>query len=230
VTYRCVPEGGRSRPRPASRTLDALDAVAGLGAGGPHAAVDVYGRPAGRPPWLAAGSEYLALLERTGRGTGVIYLIHFDQPIGDLHNPRGSPATTPAGRLTCPRGWSTTRPAAAPGCCSSSASRGSAGSSPASGPAPGPGSAASSSVAPPAAARSAAWPPSAFNPHDQSTRSPWSSASASPASPPSSRRSSCRRQWPHDPPTHTRQPVRRDAHPPEPTVPGVPGRSPDDDD
>jgi hypothetical protein len=89
ASYRCLPDGGRSRPRPASRALDALDAVAGLAASGPHAAVDVYGRPAGRPPWLAAGSEYLALLERQGRGTGVIYLIHFDRPIGDPHNPRG---------------------------------------------------------------------------------------------------------------------------------------------
>jgi hypothetical protein len=89
ATYRCLPEGGRSHPRPASLTLDALDAVAGLPASGPLAAVDVYGRPAGRPPWLAAGSEYLALLERQGRGVGIIYLVHFDRPIGDLRNPRG---------------------------------------------------------------------------------------------------------------------------------------------
>jgi len=84
VTYRCVPEGGRSRPRPDRLTLDA---VAGLDACGPQAAVDAYGHPADRPPWLAG--EYLALLERHGRGVGVIYLIHFDQPIGDLTNPRG---------------------------------------------------------------------------------------------------------------------------------------------
>jgi hypothetical protein len=89
VTYRCVPDGGRSRPRPASLIIDTLDAVAPLAASGPHAAVDVYGRPAGRPPWLATGTQYLALLERTGRGVGVIYLIHFDEPIGDLTNPRG---------------------------------------------------------------------------------------------------------------------------------------------
>jgi hypothetical protein len=89
VTYRCVPDGGRSRPRPASLTLDTLDAVAVLEPRGPLAAVDVYGRPADRPPWLAAGSQYLALLERAGRGVGVIYLIHFDRPIGDLTNPRG---------------------------------------------------------------------------------------------------------------------------------------------
>jgi hypothetical protein len=84
VTYRCVPDGGRSRPRPDRFTLDA---AAALDACGPLAAVDAYGHPAGRPPWLAG--EYLALLERQGRGVGVIYLLHFDQPIGDLANPRG---------------------------------------------------------------------------------------------------------------------------------------------
>jgi hypothetical protein len=84
TSYRCLPDGGRSRPRPASFTLDA---AAALPAGGPLAAVDAYGRPAGRPRWLAG--EFLALLEHQGRGVGVIYLIHFDQPIGDLRNPRG---------------------------------------------------------------------------------------------------------------------------------------------
>ena len=89
MTYRCVPDGGRSRPRPASLTLDTLDAVAALEPRGPVAAVDAYGRPAGRPPWLATGTQYLALLERQGRGVGVIYLLHFDRPIGDLANSRG---------------------------------------------------------------------------------------------------------------------------------------------
>jgi hypothetical protein len=84
TSYRCLPEGGRSRPRPDSFTLDA---VAHLTASGLHAAVDAYGRPSGRPRWLAG--EYLALLERHGRGVGIIYLVHFDQPIGDLKNPRG---------------------------------------------------------------------------------------------------------------------------------------------
>jgi hypothetical protein len=84
VTTRCVPEGGRSRPHPDCLTIEA---VAQLAASGPLAAVDGYGRPAGRPRWLAG--EYLALLERQGRGTGVIYLLHFDRPIGDLANPRG---------------------------------------------------------------------------------------------------------------------------------------------
>jgi hypothetical protein len=88
VTYRCLPDGGRSRPRPSTLTSGFLDAV-DLAARGPLAAVDAYGRPVSRPTWLAAGSQYLALLERQGRGIGVIYLIHFDRSIGDLTNPRG---------------------------------------------------------------------------------------------------------------------------------------------
>jgi hypothetical protein len=86
VTYRCLPEGGLSRPRPPTPAAESLIAPAPTG---PHPAVDRYGRPSGRPPWLAAGTQYLALLERQGRGVGVIYLIHFDRPIGDLTNPRG---------------------------------------------------------------------------------------------------------------------------------------------
>jgi hypothetical protein len=86
ASYRCLPDGGRCRPRPPAPPGGFLDTV-DLSARGPHAAVDGYGRPAGRPPWLAG--EYLALLERQGRGIGVIYLIHFDRPIGDLRNPRG---------------------------------------------------------------------------------------------------------------------------------------------
>ncbi len=91
VTYRCLPDGGRSRPRlpmdPRVPGGFAGEAVAALAASGPLAAVDAYGRPVDRPRWLAG--EYLALLERHGRSVGVIYLIHFDQPIGDLANPRG---------------------------------------------------------------------------------------------------------------------------------------------
>jgi hypothetical protein len=52
-----------------------------------QAAVDAYARTGYRPPWLSP--ELLALLERQGRLVGVIYLIHFDQPIGDVGNPRG---------------------------------------------------------------------------------------------------------------------------------------------
>jgi hypothetical protein len=91
ITYRCLPDGGRSRPRLPMDPLGpggfAGEVVAALAASGPLAPVDAYGRPADRPRWLAG--EYLALLERQGRGVGVIYLIHFDQPIGDLANPRG---------------------------------------------------------------------------------------------------------------------------------------------
>jgi hypothetical protein len=81
VTYRCVPEGGRSRPH-RDRTLDTVVRAFR----GPLAAVDGTGAPPGRPRWLAG--EYLALLERQGRGTGVVYLLHFDRPVGDPTNPR----------------------------------------------------------------------------------------------------------------------------------------------
>jgi hypothetical protein len=87
ATYRCLPEGGHYRPRPAVPLRSVPDGPGGPAPAGPRAAVDAYGRPTGRPPWLAG--EYLALLERQGRGVGVIYLLHFDRPIGDLHNPRG---------------------------------------------------------------------------------------------------------------------------------------------
>jgi hypothetical protein len=86
VTSRCLPEGGLSRPRPPTPAAGSCIAPAPTG---PHAAVDRYGHPSGRPPWLAAGSEYLAWLERAGRGVGVISLLHFDRPIGDPTNPRG---------------------------------------------------------------------------------------------------------------------------------------------
>jgi hypothetical protein len=86
VTSRCLPEGGICRPRPPTPAAESCIAPAPTG---PHAAVDRYGHPSGRPSWLAAGSEYLAWLERAGRGVGVIYLLHFDRPIGDPTNPRG---------------------------------------------------------------------------------------------------------------------------------------------
>jgi hypothetical protein len=84
VTDRCLPEGGLCRPRPPTTAAERCIAPAPTG---PHAAVDRYGHPSGRPPWLAG--EYLACLERAGRGVGVIYLLHFDRPIGDPTNPRG---------------------------------------------------------------------------------------------------------------------------------------------
>jgi len=89
ASYRCLPEAGLSRPRFPSGGHVVGEVLVPAAGGGPHAAVDAHGHPAGRPRWLAPGTEYLALLERQGRGTGVIYLLHFDQPIGDLDNPRG---------------------------------------------------------------------------------------------------------------------------------------------
>jgi hypothetical protein len=101
ATYRCVPKGGRSRPRPPTPSGGFLADAISAKPTGPAPAVDVYGRPSHRPPWLAG--EYLALLEAQGRGVGVIYLLHFDRPIGDLANPRGF-----AGHYT---GWTHDLPA-----------------------------------------------------------------------------------------------------------------------
>src|SRR4029453_1469334 len=99
---RCVPRRGRSRPR-AARPIPLLAAPAGgfmavavdqLAAGAwsvrggfVQTAVDTYARTGHRPPWLSG--ELLALLERQGRLVGLVYLLHFDQPIGDTSNPRG---------------------------------------------------------------------------------------------------------------------------------------------
>jgi hypothetical protein len=101
ATHRCVPKGGRSRPRPPTPSGGFLADAISAKPTGPAPAVDVYGRPSHRPPWLAG--EYLALLEAQGRGVGVIYLLHFDRPIGDLANPRGF-----AGHYT---GWTHDLPA-----------------------------------------------------------------------------------------------------------------------
>jgi hypothetical protein len=89
---RCVPRRGRSRPRPA-RAADPFTLPAAAGLAGPRpggfvqAAVDTYARTSYRPPWLS--DALLEVLEARGRLVGVIYLLHFDQPIGDLTNPRG---------------------------------------------------------------------------------------------------------------------------------------------
>ena len=97
---RCVPRRGRSRPRPA-RPIPLLAAPAGgfaraavdllaateRAGGFVQAAVDAYARTGHRPPWLSP--ELLAVLEARGRLVGLVYLLHFDRPIGDLTNPRG---------------------------------------------------------------------------------------------------------------------------------------------
>jgi hypothetical protein len=63
--------------------------------------VDAYARTGCRPSWLS--DALLELLERQGRLVGVIYLLHFDRPIGDVSNPRGF-----AGHYT---GWTLDLPA-----------------------------------------------------------------------------------------------------------------------
>jgi hypothetical protein len=90
TTARCVPR--RRRPRPA-RAADPFtaDAAAGLVSPRPggfvQAAVDTYARSGYRPLWLS--DALLEVLEAQGRLVGVIYLLHFDRPIGDVTNPRG---------------------------------------------------------------------------------------------------------------------------------------------
>jgi hypothetical protein len=103
---RCVPRRGRSRPRPARAadpfTLDVAARLASPPPGGfVQAAVDAYARTGCRPPWLS--DELLELLERQGRLVGVVYLLHFDRPVGDVTNPRGS-----VGHYT---GWTLNLPA-----------------------------------------------------------------------------------------------------------------------
>jgi hypothetical protein len=49
--------------------------------------VDAYARTGHRPAWLS--DELLAVLEARGCLVGLVYLLHFDQPIGDTSNPRG---------------------------------------------------------------------------------------------------------------------------------------------
>ena len=98
---RCVPRRGRSRPRPA-RPIPLLAASAGgfvrgaidqlaaerVAQGGfVQAAVDAYARTGHGAPWLSP--ELLAVLEARGRLVGLVYLLHFDRPIGDTSNPRG---------------------------------------------------------------------------------------------------------------------------------------------
>jgi hypothetical protein len=86
AAYRCVPEGGRSRPRPP--TVDELLGGRGAQTTGPvQAGLDAWWQTGARPRWLSA--EFLRLLEQQGRVVGIVYLLHFDRPIGDLYNPRG---------------------------------------------------------------------------------------------------------------------------------------------
>jgi hypothetical protein len=87
TTYRCVPEGGRSRPRPATVNELLLDGRPARSGGFVQAGLDTWWQTGVRPRWLSA--EVLRRLEQQGRVVGLIYLLHFDRPIGDLRNPRG---------------------------------------------------------------------------------------------------------------------------------------------
>jgi hypothetical protein len=87
---RCVPR--RRRPRPVRAadpfTLGAAASLASPRPGGfVQAAVDAYARTGQRPAWLS--DALLEVLEARGRLVGLVYLLHFDRPIGDVANPRG---------------------------------------------------------------------------------------------------------------------------------------------
>jgi len=82
ASYRCVPRRGRSRPQPVPLLVSGPPP-----AGFVQAGLDAYRHTGTRPPWLS--EELLRILERRDRLIGVVYLLHFDQLIGDLANPRG---------------------------------------------------------------------------------------------------------------------------------------------
>jgi hypothetical protein len=84
ATYRCVPRRGRCRPRP-SLLPEPADRPRPVGF--VQAAVDAYLRTGIRPPWLS--DELLRILGQRGGLVGIIYLVHFDRPVGDVSNPRG---------------------------------------------------------------------------------------------------------------------------------------------
>jgi hypothetical protein len=76
---RCLPR------RPYRRRLTTSASSGGFSV---EAAVLAWTQTGARPPWLS--DELLGVLEqRTGRLVGVIYQTHFDQPVGDVSNPRG---------------------------------------------------------------------------------------------------------------------------------------------
>jgi hypothetical protein len=91
MAARCLPR--RRPPRPARAPLPlvigaARSTLAPPSSGGfVQAAVDAYARTGHRPPWLS--DELLVVLEARGRLVGLVYLLHFDRPIGDMSNPRG---------------------------------------------------------------------------------------------------------------------------------------------
>jgi hypothetical protein len=84
MAARCLPRRRRARPARAPVPLvlgAARSTLASPSSGGfVQAAVDAYARTGHRPAWLS--DELLAVLEARGRLVGLVYLLHFDRPIG----------------------------------------------------------------------------------------------------------------------------------------------------
>jgi hypothetical protein len=91
MAARCLPRRHLTRPARAPLPLvvgAARSTLTSPSSGGVvQAAVDAYARTGHRPAWLS--DELLAVLEARGRLVGLVYLLHFDRPIGDTSNPRG---------------------------------------------------------------------------------------------------------------------------------------------
>jgi hypothetical protein len=105
MAARCLPRRCRARPARAPPPLvvgAARGTLAPAASGGfVQAAVDAYARTGHRPAWLS--DELLAVLEVRGRLVGLVYLLHFDQAIGDTSNPRGFAAHYTGWTLDLPR-------------------------------------------------------------------------------------------------------------------------------
>jgi hypothetical protein len=94
MAARCIPRQRRPRPprpprAPVSLAVSAARSTLTVPSSGGfvQAAIDNLADTGHRPPWLSP--ELLAVLEARGRLVGLVYLLHFDRPIGDTSNPRG---------------------------------------------------------------------------------------------------------------------------------------------
>ncbi len=83
MLVRCVPRQPYRRRHPTTATADGSS-----GGFSVRGAVLAWSQTGTRPAWLS--DDLLRILEvRNGRLVGLIYLAHFDRPIGDPTNPRG---------------------------------------------------------------------------------------------------------------------------------------------
>jgi hypothetical protein len=105
----------RCLPRRPYRRRPTQGGGGGSGGFSVQAAVAEWSQTGTRPAWLS--DDLLRILEaRNGHLVGLIYLAHFDSPIGDTSNPRGFALHySNTGRSTSPSGWASTPMAAAPG-------------------------------------------------------------------------------------------------------------------